>query len=350
MADEPSSETTLRLDDGARVHVRPIRPVDRDAVAAGFERLSPESRYRRFFSAVPELTSRELDYLTQVDHHDHEALVAVDEEGEGVAVARFVRVGDDVAEPAIVVADDWQQRGLARMLLDALAQRAREEGVHRFRAPVLATNDAAIRVLSGLGDTTRTSLGREVELTVALPEDEGAGRALVELLRAVAAGTVRPARTLLARLGPAPRPAPVPLRELTNAILVGTDGSPEASLAVDRAAGLAEVWGSTVHLMAAHRPLLDDGTEAGEHLAATASYLAERGLDVRTHVRRGDPAASLVDIAAHEQVALVVVGATARSGATRRVLGSVSDSVAQRAPCNVLIVRDGEPVGRDESG
>jgi nucleotide-binding universal stress UspA family protein/GNAT superfamily N-acetyltransferase len=341
VAGEREDETTLRLGDGTRVHVRPIRPDDREAVAAGFERLSPESRYRRFFSPVPHLTSRELDYLTQVDHHDHEALVATDEEGKGIAVARFVRVGDDVAEPAIVVADDWQRRGLARGLLDALAQRAREEGVHHFRAPVLATNEAAIRVRSGLGETTRTPLGREVELTVALPDD-GSGRALLDLLRAVAAGTVRPARSLLARLGPSPRPAPVPLRELSNAILVGTDGSPGASLAVERAAALARVWGSTVHLMAAHRPLLDDGKEADDNLAATASYLAERGLNVRTHVRRGDPAASLVDIAGREHVGLVVVGATDRAGATRRVLGSVSDSVAQRAPCNVLIVRDAE--------
>lgn len=350
MAAEPAGATTLQLDDGARVHVRPITPDDRDAVAAGFERLSPESRYRRFFSAVPALTARELDYLTQVDHHDHEALVALDEQGEGIAVARFVRVGEDVAEPAIVVADDWQRRGLARMLLDALVKRAREEGVRSFRAPVLATNEPAIKVLASLGDTTRTSLGREVELTVALPEDEGAGRPLLELLRAIASGAVRPARTLLTRVGPSPRPAPVPLPELANAILVGTDGSPGATLAVDRAAGLAQVWGSTVHLMVAHRLLLDDRAQADDHLEATAAYLTERGLDVRTHVRRGDPAASLVDIAAREHVGLVVVGATGRSGATRRVMGSVSDSVAQRAPCNVLIVRDDDPRREDEDG
>ena len=94
--------------------VRAIAPEDRDELAAGFERLSPESRYRRFFGAMPRLSSRDLDRLTQVDHHDHEALVAVEEaSGRGVAVARFVRTQPDEAEPAVVVADDWQRRGLA---------------------------------------------------------------------------------------------------------------------------------------------------------------------------------------------------------------------------------------------
>ena len=88
---------------------------------------------------MPHLRERDLDYLTQVDHHDHEALVAVDEAtGEGVGVARFVRTGPDVAEPAVVVADDWQGRGPARGCSTLLAERAREEGIARFVAPVLA--------------------------------------------------------------------------------------------------------------------------------------------------------------------------------------------------------------------
>ena len=64
-----------RLRDGSRVVIRPIEPDDREALAAAFERLSPESRYRRFFAPVSRLSERDLDYLTCVDHHDHEALV-----------------------------------------------------------------------------------------------------------------------------------------------------------------------------------------------------------------------------------------------------------------------------------
>ena len=82
--------TTLR--DGSRVAIRPVEPDDREMLAEGFGRLSPESRYRRFFTPLPELSERQLNYLTRLDHHDHEALVTVDPvTGECVGVARFVR-------------------------------------------------------------------------------------------------------------------------------------------------------------------------------------------------------------------------------------------------------------------
>src|SRR4051794_17974634 len=100
------------LPDGAKVLVRAIDPDDRDLLAAAFERLSPESRYRRFFSPLQRLSSRQLDHLTRVDHVDHEALLAIDEDaGDLVGVARYVRTGPGEAEPAMVVADDWQGRG-----------------------------------------------------------------------------------------------------------------------------------------------------------------------------------------------------------------------------------------------
>src|SRR3954447_19399843 len=110
------------------VVIRPLEPADREELAAGFARLSPESRYRRFFAPVAQLSERQLDYLTRVDQHDHVALVAVDDEtGEGVGVARFVRTAPGVAEPAVVVADDHQHQGVGRALLDRLVERAREE-------------------------------------------------------------------------------------------------------------------------------------------------------------------------------------------------------------------------------
>ena len=93
-----------------------------------------------------ELSDEQLSYLTAVDHHDHEALLALDpERDDAVGVARFVRVSDDVAECAIVVADEWQNRGLGGQLLDRLVERAREEDVERFTALVLAENTDALQ-------------------------------------------------------------------------------------------------------------------------------------------------------------------------------------------------------------
>lgn len=189
------------MDIGApQVEIRPIEPDDRDALARGFDRLSEQSRYRRFLSPRGPLSQAELSYLTDVDHHDHEALVAVDPEtDEGVGVARFIRSTEDpaVAELAVAVADDWQGKGVGSLLAAELAKRAREEGVMCFTALALAENDAILGLLQDLGEvrTGRTQLGT-VELAVDLPDD-GISR-LRRLLRAVARGDVT---VLLRRTG-----------------------------------------------------------------------------------------------------------------------------------------------------
>jgi GNAT superfamily N-acetyltransferase len=182
------------------VEIRPIEPDDRDALARGFDRLSEQSRYRRFLSPRGPLSQAELSYLTEVDHHDHEALVAVDPETEeGVGVARFIRSPEDpaVAELAVAVADDWQGQGVGSVLAAELAKRARDEGITCFTALALAENDAILGLLQDLGEvrTGRTQLGT-VELAVDLPDD-GISR-LRRLLRAVARGDVT---VLLRRTG-----------------------------------------------------------------------------------------------------------------------------------------------------
>jgi GNAT superfamily N-acetyltransferase len=108
-----------------------------------FERLSPESRYRRFLAPMPEMTEATVRYLTEIDHHKHEAMIALDEQtGEEMGVARYVRDPDhpDVAEVAVTVIDDWQGRGLGTLLLEVISARARAEGITRFTALMLATN------------------------------------------------------------------------------------------------------------------------------------------------------------------------------------------------------------------
>jgi hypothetical protein len=82
----------IALRNGSHVRVRQGRSSDRQLLLRGFERLSPESRYRRFLAPIPELSEKMVHYLTEIDHHNHEAIIAVDEEtGEGIGVARYVR-------------------------------------------------------------------------------------------------------------------------------------------------------------------------------------------------------------------------------------------------------------------
>ena len=201
-------EVELELRDGARVRVRPIEPGDRDALAAGFERLSDRSRYRRFLAATPRLTSTVLTYLTDVDHHDHEALVAFDEaSGDLIGVGRFVREEDDdeAAEAAITVADDWQGRGLGTKLLELISARAREEGVARFTATLLAENRAMLDLFEALGPVRVVDRrAGTVEIVAEIPP-EGAGIDLLAALRVAARELLQLARPLGARRPPPAR-------------------------------------------------------------------------------------------------------------------------------------------------
>ena len=184
----------VALRDGSSVIVRPGRPEDRELLLAGFERLGPESRYQRFLAPMAELTEDIVTYLTDVDHHDHEALAAIDPAtGEGVGVARFVRceARPDTAEAAVTVVDDWQGRGVGTALLDLLAERAREEGIVRFTALLLAQNREMLELLETIGPVRvvdRQSGTVEIEAELA---PTGAGPVLHEVLGASARGPVR---------------------------------------------------------------------------------------------------------------------------------------------------------------
>jgi RimJ/RimL family protein N-acetyltransferase len=187
-----SSTTTPTTTD--ELLIRPISPDDKRALADGFERLSERSRYRRFLSPHPRLSEEELRYFTEIDHHDHEALIALDPAtDEGVGVARYVRSEEDpsAADLAVTVADDWQGRGVGGRLAAALAQRAREEGISRFTALLLAENEQMLGLLRDLGSVSELQLEQgTVQLTVDLGES-GLGR-LVRLLRGVATGELTP--------------------------------------------------------------------------------------------------------------------------------------------------------------
>ena len=88
------------LRDGSAVLIRPVRSTDALLLADGFARLSAASRQMRFLGVKKELSAAELRYFTDVDHHDHEALGALDHaDGRGVGVARYVRDTEDPRPP-----------------------------------------------------------------------------------------------------------------------------------------------------------------------------------------------------------------------------------------------------------
>jgi RimJ/RimL family protein N-acetyltransferase len=189
--DRPDALTTR---DGTELEVRPVEPADKEPLRLAFERLSPESRYRRFFSPLTELSSRDLAYLTEIDHSDHEALAAVDPgTGEIVGVARYVRTDKGRAEASIVVADEWHRRSVGTGLLERLAARAREEGITHFVAIALPDNREVLDLFGHLAPSgvTRRSRDGLVEIELELPErGELAGSPLARALREAARGVV----------------------------------------------------------------------------------------------------------------------------------------------------------------
>jgi RimJ/RimL family protein N-acetyltransferase len=183
---------TARLRDGTEVLIGRVTPDDAPRLAEAFAQLSEESRRLRFLGPKPSLSASELRYLTEVDGHRHEALCAIEPaSGRGVAIGRFVRAPEDRtrAEVAITVADDWQGRGLGKLLLARLTERAREEGVERFTALVSQDNTSMKRLLAHVHPAPDVIAGSNgiVEYEVELAP-QGLGAQLEAALRAAAAG------------------------------------------------------------------------------------------------------------------------------------------------------------------
>ena len=160
-----------------QLELRAIEAGDKGALAAALEQSSSEAVYRRFLGPHGPLSAAELRYLTEVDHHDHEALLAIDpESGQSVGVARYVRDTKrrDSAEVAFAVLEAWQGHGVGKLLIRGLAERARAEGITRFTALMFAHNSPMRHLLADLGPTRVLSRDAgAVELAVDLRPDSG---------------------------------------------------------------------------------------------------------------------------------------------------------------------------------
>jgi RimJ/RimL family protein N-acetyltransferase len=150
------ARTTHHLPDGRPYVLRPIAPEDKPLLRWGIANASAETLHRRFLGPKPRLSAAELRYLTEVDMVDHVALVAVlrDRSDELLGVGRWVRdrARPDQAEVAVLIGDAVQGMGVGTILGLALADAARERGIARLTATMLAGNapaQALFRRISG---------------------------------------------------------------------------------------------------------------------------------------------------------------------------------------------------------
>lgn len=142
---------------------------------------------------------------------------------------------------------------------------------------------------------------------------------------------------------------------MQDVIVVGTDGSDTAKLAVQRAATLAKMMDARLELVSGYRDdsssialsagmypgdLSEEARQAASAcLDQAAAELRALGLEVETHCMRGDAATALINVAETTGASLIVVGNKGMNGSRRFLLGSVPNKVSHHSPCSVMIVR-----------
>ena len=311
----PPSISTVELRDGRRVSIRPISAADPELLRGLFDHLSERSRYQRFLSYVSEQSDDERRRLTDVDHHLHEAVIAIARGGEMVGVARYIRLADTTAaEVAVTIVDDWQGDGLGGVLLNRLADGARRDGVQRFTALLLESNRAMMTLFRRLGP---------VEVI-----DRGSGSIEIEI----------------GLTSEAPERKP----HVFDRVLVAYEGSDHSDDALALAKLLAgegaQITAACAYWYEARSWRVGPGSpemmrvDADEALAR----LRERDAEIELrHVRGPTPAAALHDLTEDERFDLVVVGSTRRGQLGRVVSGTTATTLLHGSPCAVAVAPAG---------
>jgi acetyltransferase len=146
----------VRLSDDSACTIRPVRPEDADAVQFFVEHLSPESRYNRYMSSIKQLPQSTLVRFTQLDY-DREmalALVKIQADTQSEEMLGFARYTSDPdktsCEFALVIADSWQGHGIGTLLMQALFETARAQGITQMTGEVLRNNKGMLKLMKKL--------------------------------------------------------------------------------------------------------------------------------------------------------------------------------------------------------
>ena len=147
-------EVDYVIRDGTRLSIRPLKASDEQAWLDFVNGLSPDSSYHRFFQVLKDFTHRDIGHYLDIDPEKRVAIIAATPGPRGriVAIARYERVPDTkTGEFAIVVADDFQDKGIGTFLLNHLTAFARSKGIDKFVAEVLTDNDHMMELFRNSG-------------------------------------------------------------------------------------------------------------------------------------------------------------------------------------------------------
>jgi RimJ/RimL family protein N-acetyltransferase len=158
--------TTHRLEGDLRVRLRLTRPSDATLVRDFLQRLSPETRQRRFLSPMPTVPEAAVEHFTFYDPRERRVLAATTlrdggEEIVGLGDVSFVSTG--IAEIGLVVEEEHQSQGIGSLIAEAIASLALSRGATHLKAEMLDSNPAVMKLLGGIGRTvTAVEDGRAV--------------------------------------------------------------------------------------------------------------------------------------------------------------------------------------------
>jgi len=146
---------------GDSVVIRGLQSCDRELLPLILERLSPQSRIQRFLAPRPLYSERDLSVISRVDGVNHAGVIALaGSQRSPIGAAHWVRSGNtEVAETAIEVIDDWQRRGVGRLLIRELCVHATQAGIKRFEWFAFESNRAVAALACDLRDCSCRRIG-----------------------------------------------------------------------------------------------------------------------------------------------------------------------------------------------
>jgi len=158
--------TTHRLDSGLRVRLRLTRPSESPRVRGFLERLSPETRQRRFLSPMPNVPEAAVNHFTYYDPRER-LVIAASMPGEGgdeiVGLGDVSFVSTGIAEIGLVVEEEHQSHGIGRLIAEAIASLAVSRGATHLKAEMLDSSPVVMKLLGSIGRTvTAVEDGRAV--------------------------------------------------------------------------------------------------------------------------------------------------------------------------------------------
>jgi len=148
-------EEWVTLKDGSVIFLRPIKPSDGPLILDLFHKLSPETIYFRFLTRLDRMQPELLKHIVEIDYETHFTLVAVIEEAEMESIigsCRYITTQKmDHAELTVTLRDDWQRRGLGKIMATRVVNVARLKGISSIEISFDYRNEGMKKLFSSLG-------------------------------------------------------------------------------------------------------------------------------------------------------------------------------------------------------